>query len=104
MRSPLGYYLPMANNYTCEIEVTIDRADFLVEGSIEEIVSGVDPDGEPVKEAHVVVERVYPTIDGLPSEYSAYELTFLPISWRDTLVQAIHEQAFSDYETSRENR
>lgn len=94
----------MPNNYTCEVEVMINPRTgevVLVEGSIEETITGVDDDGEPVRGQHVTAERVYLShSDG----YMTDPLLFTPLLWKNALIEAIQEKAFSDYEKAQENR
>jgi hypothetical protein len=95
------------NTWTCEeLEVKLDDMfEAVVDGEIEQVVTGTDEDGEPVRESVVTVTNVFPVVlvDG-NEQYSPYPLPFLMIAWKNVLLEAIQEKAFSDYERAQEAR
>lgn len=91
------------NRYECEwVEATVCDMDLLLDGSMEQVPVGVDDDGELLYKEIVCIEAVYPVVlrDG-EEQYSDYPLTFYPVTWKDTLLNAVRDRAEGDWEASQ---
>lgn len=93
------------NRYECEIEVTVDGdIDLLIQGSITTHWVGIDDEGRDAFERTVTVDAAYPVVlvDGDVEGYADRPLSYYRTSWRDTLLQAIEDEAQSDWERRQE--
>lgn len=90
---------------TEELEVTINGIDWLILGSISQAVVGIDGDGCEVLKQIVCADVLYPiVIENGDQKVADHPLAAYPIEWKDSIIDAILDQAQADHEKWDEER